>query len=113
MEVKIRALGWRLATGAQGDEDTVDFELLFSRAMIEIDVAQLQFLQYLQGNPRPRWHPGRPKPGISKERYEELDVRMSPMIATLERHGAINYPDVTGFGRETLRRLQDAGEGHP
>lgn len=111
-EEKVKAIGAMLARGALADEAmVVDHERLFVRAMTDFDLHHLQVLEFLSQQPAP-----------TAVRTDQLASSLGlgdvvhPVLAALERHGAIErmlrYGEwvATDFGRECLRRVK-AAEG--
>jgi hypothetical protein len=119
---KRRALGRALAAGIKGDDARIDDELLFIRAVADVDVPHIKLLTVLRED-----HPGRQSGsvfgwslGTIGARHPEFGGTLPALIWTLESHGLIQalrssgpYQSSTGVysitaaGRQLLERLAD------
>jgi hypothetical protein len=115
LEAKIKALGRSLATGALATNSAeVDRELLFVRAMSEIEAPHLRLLEQM----------AKAKQALYRAQLPEvtgLGSAFDPLFATLQRHGLVQQVaveprsgvyrwELTRFGHDCLGRLRVAGE---
>jgi hypothetical protein len=130
LDTKVKALGQSLATGALGDGERVDHELLFVHAMAEFERPHIRILEYLRRDPE---RPGELRQAIIHElaRLPGVGAAVHPLLGTLQRHGTVEQyrvdPEaiqrgadmrrmvpadgswsITDFGMECLDRLQAA-----
>jgi hypothetical protein len=125
---KRRALGRALAAGIAGDDAKIDDELLFIRAVADIDTSHIRLLSLMASEaPPPPRNAGAPQ-GWSAETIAERDPGLSEaipaLLSTLESHALVHPEDrlatyggmmtpqvynVTNAGRVLLERL--AAEG--
>jgi hypothetical protein len=88
VEGKIKALAAALKTGAlTGAEAEVDHELLFVRAMADFEAAHITVLSHLAQ--RAAFASGGSSPLDAIAQLPGVGSAAAPVIATLERHGAI------------------------
>jgi hypothetical protein len=121
---KRRALGRALASGIEGDDARIDDELLFIRAVADVDVPYIKLLRVLsQDQPSPGqlsgsvFHGGWSLATVAA-RHPEFGGALPALIWTLESHAliqtvrsatpttAVSYT-VTSAGRQLLDRLAD------
>jgi hypothetical protein len=126
---KRRALGRALAAGIMGDDARIDEELLFMRAVEDIDEMHIRLLARMAGSSAPGV-----RPGWSISSLTQADPGLAngarALLGTLELHGLIgqavirrqlqgegsaqDYYNITPQGREFLDRLAkdqaEAGE---
>ena len=125
---KRRALGRALAAGIAGDDAKIDDELLFIRAVADIDTPHIRLLALMAGERIPPgkdsgsvFHGGWSLPTIAA-RDPGLGEAVPALLSTLESHGLVRAMqsstpwtaaqaayDVTSAGRTLLERL--AAEG--
>jgi len=132
LEAKIRALGDSLRSGAVDSDAQVEVETFFVRAMVDIDAPHVRVLNAMSAS-----RSGTTVRDLA-HRIPSLEPILTPVVATLERHGAVQriQPDVvkvmndyeknrsrglgtpstpdaawrvTKFGVECLNRLRAAG----
>ena len=119
---KRRALGRALAAGIEGDDARVDEELLFIRAVADVDVPHIKLLKVLsKDQPFPGQLSGSPFRGgwslaTVAASHPEFGGALPSLVWTLESHGliqsvrsatptsAVAYT-VTSAGRKLLNRL--------
>ncbi len=113
---KRRALGRALAAGVMGDNARIDEELLFVRAVADIDEMHIRLLARLAGTegkePGLLW-----TSRVILHSDPGLSVAFASVAATLQLHGLITAPteadgsfirthyEITDWGREVLDRL--------
>ena len=119
---KRRALGRALAAGVVGDDARIDQELLFIRAIADIDTMHIRLLALLH---RPTGHQG-----LSYQDVVDADPGLAPaaraLLGTLELHGLVasrqanrvvgstgsaQFYSGTFAGDAFLRRLADEADG--
>jgi hypothetical protein len=125
---KRRALGRALAAGIAGDDAKIDDELLFIRAVADIDTPHIRLLALMAGeriSPGKQsgsvFHGGWSLPTIAA-RDRGLGEAVPALIAILESHGLVRAMqsstpwqasraayDVTSAGRKLLERLTAEG----
>lgn len=125
---KRRALGRALAAGIAGDDAKIDEELLFVRAVADIDTPQIRLLARMASEHIPPgkesgnvFHGGWSLAAIAA-RDPGLGEAVPALLSTLESHGlvravqsstpwqgAIRAYDVTAAGRTLLERLSAEG----
>jgi hypothetical protein len=127
---KRRALGRALAAGIEGDDARIDDELLFIRAVADVDVPHIKLLEILsEDQPLPGQLRGSPFHGgwslaTVAARHPEFGGALPSLVWTLESHGliqtvrsgtltsAVAYT-ITSAGRKLLSRLADSTSEEP
>lgn len=126
---KRRALGRALAAGIAGDDAKVDQELLFVRAIADIDTPHIRLLAVMASetiSPRSDF-PGGWSLDAMAERSPGLGEAVPALVLTLQSHGLVRETDgpvtwagisskdtydVTNAGRTLLERLTAEGSDH-
>lgn len=115
MRDKRRALGRALAAGVGGDSARVDEELIFIRAVADLDPVHIRLLTLLATD-TPQPHGSGPAWRTREIEGRDPGLRevLPVLLATLELHGLINhqgkgYP-LTTRGQHFLSRLTDVQE---
>jgi hypothetical protein len=119
---KRRALGRSLAAGVTGDDARIDEELLFMRAVQDIDGMHIRLLARMAGSSAPDVRPGWSVFSLSQA-DPGLANGMRALLGTLELHGLIeqavirralqgegsaqDYYNITPQGREFLDRIAE------
>jgi hypothetical protein len=124
MRDKRRALGRALAAGIEGDDARIDDELLFIRAVADIDAPHIKLLKILSEEQQPiRGSLGGSVPhgwslAMVAAQHPEFAGALPALISTLESHAliqttrlatptsAVQY-SVTSAGRQLLDRLTE------
>ena len=124
---KRRALGRALAAGIVGDDARIDDELLFVRAIADVDEPHIKLLEILsedqpiQGSLGGRVSPGGWSLAVVAERHPEFGGALPVLVWTLESHALIQVirtatPSsavvyaITSTGRQLLQRLAEDPE---
>jgi hypothetical protein len=119
---KRRALGGALAAGVMGDDAQIDEELLFMRAVDDVDEIHIRLLARMAARRPPTVVPGWSIYMITKE-DRGLRVGVRALLGTLELHGLIeqvvvrgqiqaegsaqDYYNITKQGHTFLKRLAE------
>lgn len=121
---KRRALGRALAAGIEGDDARIDDELLFVRAIADVDEPHIKLLRILskdqpiRGSLGGTVSPGGWSLAVAAERHPEFGGVLPALVWTLESHALIQViraatPSsavvyaITSMGRLLLQRLAE------
>lgn len=136
LQEKVKALGQALADGALADDDQVDHELLFVRAMVDLEAPHVRVLHLLD-TPSVPAAPSYRAPLAERQLSKAPGIgdALGPVLAVLERWGAVEKKaavdidqlnqdlglgtpvpfrretkwEITPFGQNLLRRLRAGG----